>query len=190
MFCAAAACIWRTLRNMISRSCVSVCNPLLIARCFLWWTLLCARTSFLICSLACFVSLMKVHDELEEKVEFAVCWLWTASWDFLLHFPCSEAHFSLTSLVFSLLSSHLLSLAVSRVKSFPITYRGISCTWTARWGPFLFLTSCFSLSLSYFSGYCTFIAAQIKLKRFLCSPALSASAAVLCSVECRWCLLK
>lgn len=51
-------------------------------------------------------------------------------------------------LVFSLLSSHLLSLGVSRVKSFPITYRGISCTWTARWGTLLFLTSCFSHSLA------------------------------------------
>lgn len=128
MFCAAAACIWRSLRNMI----VSVCNPLLIARCFLWWTLLCARTSFLIGSLACFVSLINVHDELEEKVEFAV-----VGFGF---FFCTSPALKPTSQVFSLLSSHLLSLAVSRVKSFPITYRGISCTWTARWGPLLFLS--------------------------------------------------
>lgn len=157
MFCAAAACFRRSLRNMICRSRVSVCNPLLIARCFLWWTLLCGRSSFLICSSACFVSLIKVHDELEEKVEFAV-----VDFERLLEFFSFSTSPALkpTSLVFSPLSSHLLSLAVSRVKSFPITYRGISCTWTARWGPFLFLTSCFSLS--YFSGYCTFITAQIK----------------------------
>lgn len=73
------------------------------------------------------------------------CWLWTASSVF--SFSTSPA-LKPTSLVFSPLSSHLLSLAVSRVKSFPITYRGIWCTWTARWGPFLFLTSSHLLSVS------------------------------------------
>lgn len=63
----------------------------------------------------------------------------------------------------SLLSSLLLS-RFSRVTFFPITFRGTSCTWTVRWGPFLFLTSCLSLTGRLFISM-AYVLAQIKLSR-------------------------
>lgn len=173
MFCATAACIWRSLRNMISRSCVFVCYPLVDP--FICKNLM-SDLLFGLLHLANRRSAWWTSGESGARS----CWLCQQRMASSVFFFCTISValpllWSLKFLVFSLLSSHLLSLAVSRVKSFPITYRGISCTWTARWGPFLFLTSCFSHSLSYFSGYCTFITAQIKPKRSLCSPTHSYS---------------
>ncbi len=124
-------------------------------------------------SLACFVSLINVHDELEEKVSFE-----------FEHFPCSEAHVSLTShcspLIFFLSPS-------------------------LEWNPFPSPTEeshvlgqpgeglcCFSLSLSHglISLLLYFYCSTDQARAFSLFSALSASAAVLCSVECRWCLLK
>lgn len=200
MFCATAACFWRSLRNMISRSCVFVCYPLVDP--FICKNLM----SDLLFGLLHLANRRSAWWTSGESGAHS-CWLcqqWMASSVLisfapsLLHFPCSEAR----SFSFSHCSPLIFFLLPS-----------------LEWNPFPSPTeeshvlgqpgeglSCFSLPVSL--THCLISPATVLLLQHRSNPSvlsvlrLTVTFGTQCicysslfcgssaSVECRWCPLK